>query len=129
MLGISRAFLREILFEGEEDVVIWGKTTAGHGFRPSDWADRLAGLTSAFGHDQKLTYSPLVCPVSVRGVRAVIVACQLAELEPRLYPFLLNCARDTAFIVAYTEGAIDAPRKLVPPGMDPLVAAEPQEPV
>jgi hypothetical protein len=111
------------------DVVIWGETAAGRSFRPSDWADRLAGLTSAFGQDQKLTYSPLVCPVSVRGVRAVIVACQLAELEPRLYQFLLNFARDNELVVTYAEGAIDAPRTLVPPGMDPLRSTEPQEPV
>jgi hypothetical protein len=111
------------------DVVIWGKTTAGRSFRPSDWADRLAGLTSAFGYDQKVIYSPLVCPVSVRGVRAVIVACQLAELEPRLFQFLLNFARDNELVVTYAEGAIDAPRNLVPPGMDSPGAAEPQEPV
>jgi hypothetical protein len=59
----------------------------------------------------------------------VIVACQLAELEPRLYQFLLNFARDNELVVTYAEGAIDAPRNLVPPGMDSPGAAEPQEPV
>ena len=111
------------------DVVIWGETTAGRGFRPSDWADRLAGVTSAFGRDQKLTYSPLVRPVSVRGVRAVVVGCRLAELEPRLYQFLLGFARDNELVVTYAEGALASPRALVPPGMDRLDLPEPREPV
>ena len=42
------------------DVVIWGITAAGKPFRPSDWTDRIAGLTSAFGEDRKVIYSPLV---------------------------------------------------------------------
>ena len=54
------------------DLVIWGVTASGRAFRPSDWNERLAGLTSAFGQNQKLVYSPLVLPVSVRGVKAVI---------------------------------------------------------
>ena len=60
------------------DAVIWGITKAGRAFRPSDWAERLAGLTSAFGRDQKVTYSPHVSPVIVQGVRAVIVGHELA---------------------------------------------------
>ena len=55
------------------DVVIWGITTGGKSFRPSDWTERLAGLTSAFGEDRKLVYSPLVLPVMIDGARAVIV--------------------------------------------------------
>ncbi len=111
------------------DAVIWGQTLAGSSFRPSDWADRLAGLTAAFGHDQKITYSPLVRPVSVRGVRAVVVAHQLSYLEPRLYQFLLNFARDNELVVAYAVGAIAAPRALVPPGMQVVDTREPREPV
>ncbi|HEV8500147.1 MAG TPA: DUF3579 domain-containing protein [Casimicrobiaceae bacterium] len=110
------------------DAVLWGITAAGRVFRPSDWAERLAGLTSAFGADQKLVYSPLVCPVDVRGVRALIVAHELADLEPRLYQFLMNFARDNELVLAFEAGAIDAPRRLVPPGM-PAAGAEPREPV
>ncbi|MBS0319501.1 MAG: DUF3579 domain-containing protein [Proteobacteria bacterium] len=111
------------------DAVIWGQTLAGRSFRPSDWADRLAGVTSAFGHDRKITYSALVRPVNVRGVRAVVVGSGLAALEPRLHQFLLNFARDNELVVTYAEHALAAPRLLVPPGMAPLGAAEPQEPV
>jgi Protein of unknown function (DUF3579) len=110
------------------DAVLWGITAAGRIFRPSDWAERLAGLTSAFGADQKLVYSPLVCPVVVRGVRALIVAHELADLEPRLYQFLINFARDNELVLAHEPGAIDSPRRLVPPGMS-AASAEPREPV
>ncbi len=108
------------------DAVLWGITASGRPFRPGDWAERLAGLTSAFGADHKLEYSPLVLPVGVRGVKAVVVSHRLAELEPRLYQFLLNFARDNELTVEYVAGALDAPRLLAPPGVAP---AEPREPV
>src|SRR4029453_2906739 len=44
----------------EADLVIWGIPLAGRPFRPSDWAERLAGLVSVFGNDQRLAYSPYV---------------------------------------------------------------------
>ena len=110
------------------DAVLWGITTRGRKFRPSDWAERLAGLTSAFGADQKLVYSPLLRPVEVRGNKALIVSHELAELEPRLYQFLLNFARDNELTVAYVADAIEAPRRLSPPGTE-AQAAEPREPV
>ncbi|MEO6927877.1 MAG: DUF3579 domain-containing protein [Casimicrobiaceae bacterium] len=111
------------------DAVLWGTTTHGRAFRPADWCDRLAGLTSAFGTDQKLVYSPLVCPVTVRGSRALVVAHELAGIAPRLYQFLLNFARDNELTVTYVEGAIAAARCLTPPGMDASGGAEPAEPV
>ena len=108
------------------DLVIWGVTASGRAFRPSDWNERLAGLTSAFGQNQKLVYSPLVLPVSVRGVKAVIVGNELAVLEPRLFQFFTNFARDNALRTDYVDNALATPEALV----DPLatMGAEPQEP-
>ncbi len=111
------------------DAVLWGTTTSGRAFRPGDWCDRLAGLTSAFGADQKVVYSPLVCPVSVQGQKALIVSHELAAVAPRLYQFLLGFARDNELTVAYVPGAIDAPRSLVPPARAGAQAGEPREPV
>jgi hypothetical protein len=115
------------------DAVIWGITTAGRVFRPSDWAERLAGLTSAFGHDQKLAYSPLVRPVTVGGVKAVIVGQELEALEPRLHQFLLGFARDNGLQVTRAAGALAAPQRLVPPAAKavaaPTRAPEPREPI
>jgi uncharacterized protein DUF3579 len=109
------------------DAVIWGITKAGRAFRPSDWAERLAGLTAVFGRDQKLTYSPHVSPVIVHGTRAVIVGHELAGLEPRLWNFLLQFARDNDLTVSHVAGAMAEPQSLTPPR--PPGAGEPREPV
>jgi Protein of unknown function (DUF3579) len=109
------------------DVVIWGLTTEGRPFRPSDWTDRLAGLTSAFGEDRKLVYSPLVLPVMVGGVRAVIVGHALEEIEPRFFRFLISFAQDNELHVARVENALAAPHGLAPPSLGH--GTEPREPV
>ncbi len=110
-----------------KDAVIWGVTASGRTFRPSDWNERLAGLTSAFGLDHKLLYSPLVEPMSIGGVKAVVIDCKLASLEPRLYQFLLNFARDNELRVDFVPQALATARSLQPP---PSAAhREPREPV
>ena len=111
----------------DADVVIWGVTTAGRTFRPSDWADRLAGLTSAFGADQRLMYSPHVRPMTVQGVRALIVRRDLAALSPRLHQFLLDFARDNDLVIEAVPDAFAAPHSLLPPA-GPR-GGEPKEPI
>ena len=91
--------------------VILGQTSAGRVFRPSDWAERLAGVMAVFrpgkaGTQQHLAYSPYVVPSSQGGVRCVIVDPQLRELEPMAYSFVLNFARDNDLI---TESLAPAP--------------------
>jgi hypothetical protein len=108
------------------DVVIWGITHAGRTFRPSDWSERLAGLTSAFGGDHKLAYSPLVLPMTIEGIKTVIVGRGLEALEPRLFRFFLAFASDNELQTAEVHNALDAPRLLRPPVP---MRAEPQEPV
>jgi hypothetical protein len=112
----------------EADLVIWGITRDGRAFRPSDWWDRLAGLVSVFGSDQRLAYSPMVRPVTVAGVRAVVVGRALADLEPRLYAFLAGFARDNELQTTEVEDALVASHRLVPPARPPA-ASEPREPV
>jgi hypothetical protein len=107
------------------DVVIWGITMAGKPFRPSDWTERIAGLTSAFGEDRKLVYSPLVLPVMVDGARAVIVGHELETIEPRLFRFLLSFAQDNELQVVRLKDALASPHRLVPPAPD----RGPREPV
>jgi Protein of unknown function (DUF3579) len=97
------------------DVVIWGITHAGKTFRPSDWTERIAGLTSAFGEDRKVVYSPLVLPVRVAGVRAVIVGHELEAIEVRLFRFLLSFAKDNELQVARIRDARASPHAMTPP--------------
>lgn len=80
------------------NLIIHGLTTEGHRFRPSDWAERLAGVMSQFrpatsmgGH---LTYSPYVVPRLIDGVRCVVVDARLRELEPLAWKFVVGFAQD-----------------------------------
>lgn len=99
------------------DSVLWGITTGGRRFRPSDWADRLAGLTAVFGLSGRIAYSSLVRPMTIAGVRAVIVGGALASLEPRLYHFLLQFAVDNELQRVDVPGALADPGILVPPSV------------
>lgn len=81
------------------DFLVRGITSAGRPFRPSDWADRLAGIMSQFRPAgtrpaSALEYSPWVQPTLQNGDRCVMVKGALALHEPMAYAFLLNFARD-----------------------------------
>ncbi len=82
------------------EVLILGRTHEGRAFRPSDWAERLAGVMAQFGPGNgrqgqgHLCYSPYCMPTLVDGVRAVVVSRALADVEPRAWNFVLGFARD-----------------------------------
>ncbi|MFM2075053.1 MAG: hypothetical protein RJB34_1358 [Pseudomonadota bacterium] len=80
-------------------VVIQGLTLDGRTFRPSDWAERLAGVMSPFrpGGIQPgshLSYSPWCVPNTLGGLKCVIVHKDLREAEPMAWDFVMNFARD-----------------------------------
>jgi hypothetical protein len=76
------------------EVVIRGITTGGRVFRPSDWAERLAGIVSLVGADNRLNYSPNVRPEVQGGIRCVVINRRLEQLDARVYKFLMDFARD-----------------------------------
>jgi hypothetical protein len=76
------------------EFVITGLTLDGKPFRPSDWAERLCGVMSAFGGDHRMAYSPFVHPITANGVRCVVVDVRLETVEPMAYRFLLSFAKD-----------------------------------
>ena len=80
--------------ESSGEVVIRGVTTQGRTFRPSDWADRLGGIVGQVCDDHRVNYSPDVQPVTRAGVRCVVIQRGLATLDPRVYRFLLDFARE-----------------------------------
>ena len=80
--------------EAVSEFVILGVTTQGKPFRPSDWAERLCGVMSAFGGDHRMQYSPFVHPITSNGVRCVVVDLRLESIEPMAYRFLVNFAKD-----------------------------------
>ena len=80
---------------------IQGITLDGQTFRPSDWAERLAGAMSCFRPDGVhggigafIGYSPLCVPRVINGVKCVIVNEQLRDIEPMAWDFVLHFARD-----------------------------------
>ena len=78
-----------------ESFVIIGVTRDGKTFRPSDWADRLCGIMSAFGADHRMMYSPYVRPgCTLKGQKTVMVAARLYDIEPLAYKFMVNFAND-----------------------------------
>ena len=79
---------------GVVEFVILGTTRDGKPFRPSDWAERLCGVMSAFGGDHRMQHSPFVYPITANGVRCVVVDVRLDEIEPMAYRFLVNFAKD-----------------------------------
>ena len=90
--------------------MIQGLTLEGRPFRPSDWAERLAGVMSPFrpGGAQPgshLSYSPWCVPTVVDGVRCVIVNRQLRDLDVMAWDFVMNFARDNRLRVAELPGA------------------------
>ena len=92
------------------EFVIVGATLDGKPFRPSDWAERLCGVMSAFGGDHRMAYSPFVHPVSANGLRCVVVDVRLEEIEPMAYRFLLSFAKDNALKVR--DGRIEERTRL-----------------
>ena len=77
-----------------QDVIIKGMTKAGKPFRPSDWAERLSSVLSSFGADNRISYSPYVRPVTLDGVKCVVVDKKLEQVEPQGYRFLIGFAQD-----------------------------------
>jgi hypothetical protein len=82
-------------------VFIQGITRDGRAFRPSDWAERLAGAMSSFrpgggrgGIGAYIGYSPYCVPRVIDGIRSVIVNERLRDIEPMAWDFVMNFARD-----------------------------------
>ncbi len=81
------------------EVCIMGLTRAGKTFRPSDWAERLAGVMSQFRPGgvhpgSHLSYSPWCIPTTRDGTKCVVVHRDLREAELMAWDFCMNFARD-----------------------------------
>ncbi len=90
---------------------IQGITLDGRTFRPSDWAERLAGAMSCFrpggakgGIGSFIGYSPYCVPRLINGVKNVIVDERLKALEPMAWDFVMNFGRDNALQIV--EGCL-----------------------
>lgn len=100
------------------ELFIQGLTKEGRTFRPSDWAERLAGAMSCFrpgggqgGIGAYIGYSPYCVPRVINGVKCVIVNEALRELEPMAWDFVMSFARDNELQVAEACLLPDPPAK------------------
>ena len=85
---------------------IQGVTKDGKAFRPSDWAERLAGAMSSFrpdgaalGRSAYIGYSPWCEPRQDGGIKGVVVDSRLRDLEPMAWDFVMNFGRDNGLVV------------------------------
>ena len=103
----ARPLGRQCFDVSEPSVVfIQGVTRDGKTFRPSDWAERLAGAMSCFrpdggagGRGAFIGYSPYCVPRHVGGIKGVIVSAELREMEPMAWDFVMSFARDNDLVV------------------------------
>ena len=97
---------------------IQGVTLEGKTFRPSDWAERLAGAMSCFrpegtsrGIASYIGYSPYCVPTTLNGVKCVVVNEALRDVEIMAWDFVMNFARDNHLQVAEACSLPDTPAK------------------
>jgi hypothetical protein len=118
------------------EVFIQGITSDGRTFRPSDWAERLAGTMSVFrprgsaaaGLGGAISYSPYCVPRVIGGMKCVIVNEAIREIEPMAWDFVMNFARDNDLQVVdacllpepTTHGPAPRHGHAAPPRVDPL---------
>ena len=93
------------------EVYIQGVTLEGKTFRPSDWAERLAGVMSQFRPagsvaDSRIAYSPWCVPRAIDHVKCVIVRRELRDAEPMAWDFVMNFAKDNHLRVV--DGSLPA---------------------
>lgn len=91
-----------------KEIYILGLTQEGRAFRPSDWAERLAGVMSSFrpGGPQPgshLAYSPWCVPTSIGQVKCIIVHSDLRAYDVMAWDFCINFARDNNLQVSDTR--------------------------
>lgn len=78
--------------------IIRGITTKGSRFRPSDWAERLAGAFAVIDPNNRTNYSPYVQPTTLDGIPCVVVNKALKESDPTAYRFLQTFARSNELV-------------------------------
>ncbi|MDI9332306.1 MAG: DUF3579 domain-containing protein [Alphaproteobacteria bacterium] len=106
-----------------QEIFILGVTHAGQPFRPSDWAERLAGVMSPFrpggaqNRHHPASYSPWCVPTTLNGTKCVVVHLDLRQAEPMAFDFVMNFARDNdlqtleACLLPTPEAAAPSPQQ------------------
>ena len=86
--------------DSRNQVFIRGVTRDGRTFRPSDWAERLAGVMAQFrpggvgARGSHIAYSPWCVPNTLDGAKCVVVSTALRDHEPMAWDFVMSFAAD-----------------------------------
>ena len=88
---------------GTRQILILGRTEQGRAFRPSDWAERLAGVMGQFrpgaaAAGRQFGYSPWCSPGSHGDIKCVTAHKDLRDHEPMAWDFLRNFAKDNGLL-------------------------------
>ena len=86
-------------------LIIFGVTSTGEKFRPSDWIERFCGVMAPYDttyessgervNIQKgMGYSDLVFPTTHNGERVVMAFERLNDIEPLAWEFVLNFIKE-----------------------------------
>ncbi len=79
--------------ENDAALIIQGITESGGRFRPSDWAERLAGNYARVDWDRRLIYSEDIAPATRDGMVCLVVRGSMARNNPSAYAEVLCFAR------------------------------------
>jgi hypothetical protein len=82
-----------------KELYILGVTSEGKAFRPSDWAERLAGVMSQFQPGgaragSHWSYSPWCVPMAVGSTKCVKIHPDLRDFNVMAWDFCINFAKD-----------------------------------
>ena len=84
-------------------IIIEGVTHSGRKFRPSDWAERMSGALSTFGRDHRIQYSPLLQPLTIEGVKCIVIDPRMQEEHPEMYAYIMGWANNNDLVITEKE--------------------------
>lgn len=79
--------------ENDAALIIQGITESGGRFRPSDWAERLAGNYARVDLDRRVVYCEDITPATRDGMVCLVVRSALARNNPSVYTEVMCFAR------------------------------------
>ena len=71
-------------------ILILGETTDGRRFRPSDWAERVAGCCALFSSNKRLKWHELLQPKYIENKKCLELNTRLHAIEPRAWVYVLE---------------------------------------
>ena len=83
--------------------IIRGVTKEGKKLRPSDWIERISSTLASFGTDHRLQYSKAVAPCAIDGEKCLVVACNLQDVNPYAYDFIMGFAKSNQLSIGLKE--------------------------